>query len=414
MGNENRTDPAASKGALEGIRVLDWTQQIAASAANLLAALGAEVIHIERLGSGDPIRGFKRWAGLDYQLPDGRNVLTEIFNRNKKSLAINLELECAKKVVYQLVSKSDVFVTNFSKNRIDEFGLDYRTLQKHNSKIIYASATLYGPKGPDCEMPGYDFLGQARSGLTSILGENSDAVVPGPPNISDQITAMALGYGIMTALLTRERLGIGQEVNVSQLGAMISIVEETALGNLLFCGREQERFVRSERRNPISNCYKCKDGRWIFITMINDEHMHLLGNLIGMPDLSKDPRFSSIHSREENRHALIAILDAAFSTKTADEWQEIARGYRAALAVANRLEDLQTDPQVLANNYIIEYDHPVLGPTKYPGYPFHLNETPAACKSPAPEAGQHTEEILIDLCGYSWNDIEELQNAGAI
>lgn len=414
MGNENVQNILSGKGALEGIRVVDWTQHIASSAANLLAALGAEVIHVERLGVGDPIRGVLRWAGLDYKLPGGRNVITEIFNRNKKSLAINLHLERGREIMYRLMSKSDVFVTNYNQNRINEFKLDYGTLKKYNDKLIYASATLYGPKGPDCDTSGFDFLGQARSGITSILGKEGDVPVPGPPNISDQVTGVALGYGIVVALLAKERLGIAQEVNVSQLGAMISIVEETALGNVLFCGREQERFVRKERRNPISNCYKCKDGRWIFITMIYDEHMPLLSEMIDMPELAKDARFSSISAREENRHALIAILDDVFSTKTADEWQEIARKYRAPLTIANQLKDLETDPQVLANGYIVEYDHPVLGRTKYAGYPFHLSETPAICKSPAPEVGQHTEEIIIDVCGYSWTDIQELQNKGVI
>ena len=415
MGNENVQNILGGKGALEGIRVVDWTQFMAGpSATKLLGALGAEVIHIERLGFGDSMRGTSRWAGLDYTLPGGRNVQMEIFNRNKKGLALNLQHERGKEIMYRLVSKSDVFVTNYHRDRINEFKLDYETLKKYNKRLIYAFATLYGTKGPDIDTPGFDFLGQARSGITSILGEEGGVPVPGPPNISDQITGVALSSGILVALLARERLGIVQEVNVSQLGAMISIVEESALGNVLFCGREQEKFDRKNRRNPTSNCFKCKDGRWIFITMLFNEQMSLLCKMTGMPALAEDVRFSSISAREENRHALIAILDDVFSTKTAAEWQEIARQHRAPLTIANKLIDLESDPQVLANDYIVEYDHPVLGRTKYAGYPFHLSETPVIDTLPTPEVGQHTEEIMIDVCGYSWSDIQELQNEGVI
>ena len=405
----------STRRALEGIRVIDWTQMISGPVAtNVLAALGAEVIHVEQAGVGDSARGLVRWGGLDYKLPGGRTVLLEVFNRNKKSLALNLQTQGGREIIYRLAEKSDVFVTNFSRSRVDEFKLNYETLKKCNPLLIYASASLYGRKGVDSDMPGYDFLGQARSGMTWVSGEKGDIPVPGAPNISDQITGVALGYGIVVALLARERLGIAQEVHASQLGAMISIIEESALGNVLFCGRDQDRFVRADRRNPISNCFKCKDGRWVFITMLYDKHLTLLSKMLNIEGLSQDPRFSSIRAREENRHVLISILDKAFSTKTADEWMEIARKHRAPLTIANRLEDLEKDPQVLANDYIIEYDHPVLGTTRYAGYPFQLSETPASCESPAPEVGQHTEEILIDICGYSWADIQGLQNEGVI
>jgi crotonobetainyl-CoA:carnitine CoA-transferase CaiB-like acyl-CoA transferase len=403
------------KGALDGIRVVDWTQMIAGPwATGLLAALGADVIHVERLGVGDPMRGVLGWAGVDWRLAGGRNVPTEVFNQNKKSLAINLKTERGRGIIYRLVERSDVFVTSFNPSRVEEYGLGPDILKKYNPKLIYASTSLFGPEGLDSNVPGYDFLGQARSGVMSILGHTGGEPVPGPPNVSDQVTGIALGYGIVVALLSRERMGIVQQVHASQLGAMISILEQTALANVLLCGKEQDKFVRAERHNPLGNCYKCKDGRWIFITILFDRDVSLLAKMLNTPELEQDTRFSTFSAREENRHALITILDKAFSTKTAAEWQEIARRYNVPFAITQRLEDLETDPQVVANNYIMEYDHPELGRMKYPGFPFQLTETPASCRTPAPQIGQHTEEILIDVCGYDWSDIEALQEEGII
>ena len=404
-----------SKMALEGIRVIDWTQFAAGAAtSNLLGALGAEVIHVEALSVGDGGRGVIRLYGVNCVLEGSRTVTFENWNRNKKSLAINLKHETGRQILYELVKKSDVFVTSFLENRVREFKLDYETLCQYNPRIIYGEVNLYGCRGPDCGGPGWDSLGQARSGIMTCIGESRETpmYITGAP--ADMVSAAALGYGIVVALLARERLGISQKISVSQLGAMIAIAEGTSLGVYLLTGKEPNLHVRNETSNPLDNLYKCKDGRWICLCAYQETYFPRVAKMIGIPELFEDPRFTDMHKREQNNKELISILDSVFIKKTASEWQEIAKKETVPLSIVNRLSDLAADPQVLANDYIIEADHPIYGRHRFPGYPFELSKTPAKLRSFAPECGQHTEEILTEICGYSWDKIEKFRNEGVI
>src|SRR5712691_4680100 len=207
---------------LDGVRILDWTiWQQGPVATMMLGDLGAEVIKLEERVGGDPGRGVMSVAGVLIGTSEGHNFYFEANNRHKKSLTLDLKKPEAKEIVYKLVEKSDVFAQNFRKGVAARLGLDYQTLSQYNPKLIYASASGYGPEGPDSGEPSFDYMGLARSGIMNAVGEPDMDPQSITGGIADQMGAIMLAYGVMTALVVRERYGIGQEVDTSHLGSMM-------------------------------------------------------------------------------------------------------------------------------------------------------------------------------------------------
>ncbi len=401
---------------LEGIRVIDWTQwQVGAVATAMLADLGATVIHVEHRIRGDSARGVMRRAGLSLDLGHGKNAYFESNNRGKKSITVDLAKEKGKEVIYRLVKNSDAFVHNFRQGVPERLGLGYDKLRQYNPKLIYAEASGYGPKGPDAKEPAYDLAGQARSGFGFVIKEPDRPRLLLGAGISDQIGAIITAYGLLAALVTRERLGIGQKVDTSILGSMI-FLQGLAIGWGLYLGQDMEPETREKSFNPIWNYYKCKDGKWLALAMTqSDRHWPLMCKLLNIEHLEKDPRFENADRREENCEELISILDEIFITRSRPDWMRILRQEGDAVyAPVNSTSDLINDPQVLANDYIVDCDHEVLGPVKVIGIPVQFSETPAVVKCEAPEFGQHTEEVLMEIGGYTWEEIASLREEEVI
>src|SRR5262245_33564009 len=252
---------------LEGIRVVDWTiwQQGPVSTV-MLADLGAEIIKLEALDGGDPGRGILSVFGRPTGDIGGRNYYFEANNRHKKSLALDLKKPEAREIVYRLVESSDVFVQNFRKGVAARLGLDYSALSGRNRRLIYASATGYGPKGQDSAEPSFDYMGLARSGIMLAVGEPDMEPMNVTGGIADQMGAMMLAYGVLAALVARERFGVGQEVDASHLGAM-SFLQGLNLACRLILGKEFKRFPRTNVPNPLWNHYRCADEKWICLAM---------------------------------------------------------------------------------------------------------------------------------------------------
>ncbi len=395
---------------LDGIRVIDWTiWQQGPVASAMLADLGADVVKIEERERGDPGRGVLRMSGLD--LGDRPNFYFEANNRNKRSLTLDLQKPEAREIVYELVEKSDVFVQNFRKGVAGRLGLDYAALRARNPKLIYASASGYGPLGPDSGDPSFDHLGLARSGIMFAAGEPDQPPLAIAGGIADQMGAILLAYGVMTALLARERHGLGQEVDASHLGSMM-MLQGLSVSSKLMMGFAIPRVARNNAGNPLWNHYECKDGRWIALAMLQaDRYWPDFCRAIGRPELASDERFADIPSRAKNREAALAALDEAFASKTRDEWLETLRREPGdfVFTVVNSVDDLPDDPQVRANDYVVDFEHPAHGTLQMLGLPVRLSETPGTVRTPAPEFGQHTEEILLDLLGYDWDRIAELR-----
>ncbi|MGD0950363.1 MAG: CoA transferase [Candidatus Binatia bacterium] len=399
---------------LEGMRVIDWTiwQQGPVCSA-MLGDLGAEVIKIEERERGDPGRGMIKISGVD--LKDRPNFYFEANNRNKRSLTLDLKKPAAREIVYQLVAKSDVFVQNFRLGVAARLGLDYATLRRHNPRLIYASATGYGPEGPEAGDPSFDQLGLARSGIMLAAGEPDMPPLMIAGGIADQMGAIMLAYGVLAAVVARERFGVGQEVDASHLGSML-MLQGLSVAARLMMGFAIPRVPRKFAANPLWNHYRCGDDKWICLGMLQpDRYWADFCSALGRAELAQDERFCNLRVRAANAAAAIDILDEIFATKPRAEWMRILRASGDFIfTIVNSVDDLPADPQVVANDYILDFDHPQFGKTQVVGIPVRLSETPGAVRLPAPQFGQHTEELLSQLLGYSWDQIATLKDQEVI
>jgi len=399
---------------LEGVLVVDWTiWQQGPVASAMLGDLGAEVIKVEERSSGDPGRGMLRMSGVD--LADRPNFYFEANNRNKKSIAVDLKKPEGSAIVQALAAKADVFVQNFRQGVADRLGLGARELCRINPRLIYASATGYGANGDESGAPSFDYLGQARSGIMLAAGEPGMPPLAIAGGIADQMGAVMLAYGILAALHARERFGVAQEVDVSHLGSM-TWLQGLSVAARLMMGMAIPRQQRGFAVNPLWNHYRCADDRWIALGMLQpDRYWSDLCRVLGHPELASDPRFADMAVRAGNAGECVAVLDQIFATRPCADWLELLRtGGDFIFTHVNAVDDLPQDPQVIANGYVTDFDHPAFGKTQVVGMPVRLSKTPGSVRLPAPEFGQHTEEILTEVLGYSWEKVASLREDAVI
>jgi len=399
--------------ALEGVRVVDMTiGQLGPVASMMLADMGADVIKLEEPISGDPGRYVHGIMGVSVPL----SFYFENNNRNKRGIAVNLKTERGREIVYRLAETSDVFVTNYRRNAVGKLRVDYQTLSQYNPGIIYAIGSGFGRRGPDRDKPALDLAAQARGGIMSIIGEPSQPPAPVGVGLADQVAAGLLAYGITLALFARERTGRGQEVDISLLAGQ-AWLGALALQDYLFYGKDHGplgKVSRASTRNPLWNVYRTKDDEWLCLAMlVSEPYWTDFCVVMGIEGLEKDPRFESHTAREENAAELISILDQRFASETRDEWVR-RLGQRELLWEPVRdYAEVAADPQMTENEYIVDFDHPVHGMVKEVGIPLKLSNTPGKIRKPAPELGQHTEEVLLEI-GYTWEEIAKLREEKAI
>src|SRR3989304_1044801 len=372
----------------------------------MLSDMGAEVIKVEdpRFG-GDTMRLFRpEMASQGLQVIAGVNAYFEVNNRNKKSITVNAQTPRGKEVLVRLAKMCDVFVHNRRPGVMERLGLDYESLKGVNPGLIYAAASAYGSKGPDAELRGIDQLAQARGGLMSVMGGPEEPPEWTPGGIADQVGAMMLAHGIVLALLARERFGIGQEVNTSLLGSQLAL-QGFYIQGTLFSGQLPPKLTREERP-PLFNTYRGRDGRWLVLALMGRAFWPRLCRGLGVPELIEDPRFATPEKRLENRAELISILDSVFRTRDRDEWLRILQAGDVMAAPVQDYTEVAGDPQVLENDYIVDFHHPVLGATKVLGLPIRLSGTGGRVRSAAPQLGEHTREGVTTLLGYSTQELE--------
>jgi crotonobetainyl-CoA:carnitine CoA-transferase CaiB-like acyl-CoA transferase len=329
---------------------------------------------------------------------------------------LDLKKEKAKKIVYELVKISDIFCTNYSRRVCKDLGADYATLKKYNPKLIYAIATGYGSKGPESGKRAFDPIAQARSGIMYTVGEpdSPPSQINGP--VFDQMTGTLLAYGILAALTARDKQGIGQQVEVSLLGSGIHL-QAYNVNIATLRGRPLARSSRKTLKNPLANYFQCADGKWLmFAEAQSDRFWHDFCNALEITHLEKDTKFATANDRKNNFKEITDIIEETFKTKTREEWINIiqAKGGGISFSPILALDELSSDPQVLENGYIAGYDHPVLGKVKEVGIPVEFSKTPVKVNGHAPNFGEHTEEVLLNLCGYNWEEIEKLKNEEVI
>ncbi len=398
---------------LKGIRIIDWTiWHQGPAATTTLADLGAEVIKLEDRDGGDPGRRILAPRQREKPVP---NYLFECNNRHKKSVALDLKRPEAKEIVFKLVEKSDVFVQNFRVGVAGRLGLDYPALRARNPALIYANASGYGPEGPDRGEPSFDLMAQARSGIMLTVGGPDDPPGAVCAGIADEAGALMLALAIVTAIVAQDRYGVGQEVDTSLLGAT-TLLQRLNVASRTMTGREFGRVPRERAANPLWNHYRCADGKWICFAMPeSDRYWVDFCGALGLNELGGDPRFSDPRSRTKNAAPLIAILDRTFAIRNRAEWLPILKSAGDLIyTIVNSISDLPGDPQIVANEYIVDYDHPEFGALKLVGMPIRFGLTPANPRGPAPRLGSHTEVVLTELLGYTVEEVARLREARVI
>lgn len=410
-----------ARGPLDGIRVIDWTVwQQGPVAGAMLGDLGADVIKVEEREVGDSGRAM-------YAFEDsGASPYFEANNRNKRGITVDLKKPEGTALVRRLIAGSDVFLQNFRPTIAEKVGLDYESLRAENPTLIYASASAYGIEGSERTARAYDLLGQARSGI--LLQPGSDELAVPDGGLADQMGAIMLAYGVLAAVVARERQGVGQRVDTSLLGSMLAL-RALPLARTMMTVKGKEApppFVqhtggavanRNEPGNPLWNHYRCGDGTWITLALLqSDAHWDAFVGAMDRPSiLTEDVRFRDHVSRCENAKACVPVLDGLFATRTRADW--LARFIAAGdlpIGAVNTTADAADDPQAIANGYVTWFDHPSLGQVRVPGFPVALSETPASIRHPAPEFGEHTEQILLEVLGMDWDEITQLREREVI
>jgi len=389
--------------ALEGLVVVELTTEFWSGVGTaLLADFGAAVLRIETSGA------------VARECPAGWDPEAELAQRNKRSVAVDLGSEEGRDVVRELVADAQVFVTDYPLAVLVELGLDYANLCKHRPDVIYARGSGFGPLGPDRDLPAIDELAAARTGMMPILPQ------PGQPPVyagaGQMYTAVMLALGVSLALHHWQETGEGQEVDVSLLagnmyGASLDLQAFLAMGG--------ERFLQPVSRldagNPMSGVlYPSADGRWVCLTMPDTDRWW--PGLAKIVDLAvDDPRFDTHDKRcGENRLLMMQVLEEKFRARSADHWKRVLTEHSLSADVIEEFDFPAGDPQVLTNRYIVELERPGVGRVKSLGFPVFMSATPARLDRAAPSLGQHTEQVLHDLLGYSEDRIRALRASGAI
>lgn len=399
-------------GLLEGIKVISMGQVVAIPAASsTLADWGAEVIKLEPL-TGEMLRGTRRAQGTETG-DKNINWTIQLLNRNSKGLAVDLKTEAGREIVYKLVRKVDVFMSNYERNSVNKLRMDYATLSRLNPRLIYAFVSGYGAVGPDKDERGFDYsAGWARSGIMYMIGQPDSVPVPQRPGMMDSITGAHVVGGVCAALLSREKTGKGQEIEVSLYHAAVWTLGMDIQSAL--SGRQLMKSDRTKAGNPLFNSYRTSDNRWFWLAMLQpDPCWPGFCRAIERPELIDDPRFCDLETRQENCEELINIIETILAARTMAEWEKRFKEHDCVYGRIQSPIEVTTDPQALANDFFVEFEYPGVRKLKLVNTPVKFSQNPAVVQTPAPEVGQHTEEIMLEL-GYSWDDISNLKEQSVI
>lgn len=402
---------------LDGIKVVElghWV--LGPTCTRILGELGADVIKVEDPRGGDPVRGLLPSNTMS-ELGLGKvNPFWEQWNSSKRAIAVDLTQGAGREIVYNLVAKADVFVTNFRAAVVDRFALGYESVARINPRIVYAQATGFGDKGPDRDRAAFDDTTfWIRAGIMSTLGEPDAPPVPLRGAMGDLSSAAILAGAVSTALLARERFGMGQKIDLSLLSTGMWVAGEDIQRRLTWGERGGNRkHARKSAPNPLRNTYRTSDGKWLFFMMLQtDRFWPAVCQAIERPDLEHDSRFDTHQKRVEKHREIIEILDEVLATRTLEEWSERFERHGLVWEPETTIAEVVADPQVSANDLVAELPHASGEMMRLLRVPFQFSETPFGPRYAAPELGQHTEEVLLEM-GYDWDRISQLKEQGVI
>jgi formyl-CoA transferase len=398
------------KGIFEGLKVLDCASFIAApAAATVLSDFGADVIKIEPPGTGDPYRNLPNLPGYP---ASQHNYAWMLEARNKKSLALDLSKPEGQAVLHRLAADADVFITNYPPAVRARLGITHDHLAPHNERLIYASFTGYGEKGEEANKPGFDSNAYwARSGLMDLVRADLDTTpARSIAGMGDHPCAMAFYGAIVTALYRRERTGKGSHV-ASNLMAN-GVWAASVLAQAKLCGATfSERRPRERALNAVTNHYKCQDGRWIILSLLNEERQWpALARCLGREDLVNDERFATKAGRHQRSLELIRIFDEVFATQPLAEWRKRLDGNGLVFGVVGILDDIPNDRQMLDNDVLVPFENDTMLTVNSPIW---VDGAKKVQPRRPPALGEHSDDILRQA-GYDEASIERLRASGAV
>ena len=398
------TSPAAAP-PLEGLTVLDLSTQLSGPYCSmLLGDLGADVIKVERPGQGDDARAFPPFV-------NGESAPFMTFNRNKRSLTLDLKQPAGREICLRLAARADVFLENFRAGAAERLGLGYAHISAVNPRLIYCSISGFGQTGPYRERGGFDLIAQGMSGLMSITGEEDGPPLRVPIPLTDLGAGMFGTIGILAALAAREKSGRGQWVDTSLLETPIAWSVYEAAGYFA-TGEVPPRLGAGHRASAPYQPFRTKDG-WLNLGAAGQQFWPKICEVLDLPDLIKDPRFATNAERVKHRKELAALLQRRFDRETTAHWLSRLEAEGVPAGPILTYDQVFADPQVRHREMVVEVDHPVAGQSRVLGVPIKFTESPAGIRRAAPTLGQHTSEILKTL-GYSDDDLARLRTEAVI
>ena len=394
-------------GPLEGLRVLDMSRVMAGPYASmLLADYGAEVIKVEEANKGDETR---TWYPPQI---DGEAAYFISANRNKKSITLNLSSAEGREIFYKLAAKSDVILENFRPGVTRRLQVDYATVSKLNSKIIYCSISGFGQTGPYSNLPGYDLIVFAMGGIMSFTGEEGRPPVRVNVPLGDMGAGVFAVTAILAALNYREKHGLGQYIDVSMHDVQVSYLTHQAM-NYIATGKNPQRAGSMHPNLAPYQAFEASDSHFV-LAVGNDKLWADLCREIGKPEWAKDPRFKTNPDRLRNRSELVYLLGEVFKKETAAYWLDLAQKAGVPAGPILTVSQVLSDPHVIAREMVTEIPNQRTGKKlKLLGTPVKFSETKPSIRSPPPSLGEHTSQVLSEL-GYTEADVAELRNKGVI
>jgi formyl-CoA transferase len=393
--------------ALEHLTVIDMTQVMAGpSCCQLLGDLGADVVKVEPVGTGDHTR-----QSMGHRLPHGESSAFLAVNRNKRSIAVDLKQDTGRAAFCRLIQGADVVVENFRPGVTKRLGVDYPALSALNDRLIYASISGFGQTGPYAGRPGYDLVAQAMSGVMSVTGgEGGEPAKCGVP-VADLSAGLYCAIGILTAYIAREQTGRGQYIDTSLYEAAFAMsVWETA--ELWATGNVPRPMGSAHRMSAPYQALRTRDG-YVTVGANNPRLWQRLCQCLGREDLVSDPRFLTNAGRMANREALTAELESVLKERDTDDWVELLLDTGVPVGPLRDYRQVCEDPHTLAREMIIKMNHSAEGEIRGLGVPVKFSDTPSQIRRAAPLLGEHTDEILASL-GYSETEIAALRGTGAV
>ncbi len=393
--------------ALEGIRVVDLSHVLAAPTTTMfLADLGAEVIHVEPF-HGDDSREFGPFVGEPGKDRSGYFIS---LNRNKKSMVLNLKSEKGKEILRELIKVSDVIIENFRPTTMRKLGFGWEEIQKINPSVIYASICGFGHDSLPgyTERPAYDMVAQAYSGIMSITGPEGGAPCRVGSSVGDIFAGHQAAIGILAALYKRKETGKGQHYDGAMVDGLFTVLEN-AVARYTISGEIPGPLGGAHPSIVPFQGFKTLDDSWIIAAIGTDGLWAKFCTVIGREDLTDDPRYKTNPLRNENKQDLIPILDGEMAKKTTKEWEDIFENAGLPYSPINNMKDICEDPHIAYRKMLVEIDQPGIGKMKIANSAIRLSETPGEVYAPAPLLGQHSEEVLKEILGYSQEQIDSLK-----